>query len=122
MNAFTPDGRKGDAATVFNWTRALLHFRAEHRALRRGRLTQLLVNKDQYAYLRDSPDEYVLVVLNRAGAAKPVEIDTADLPVAEGLRLASFSGSPEISVSQSKIVIAGPREVEIYWAAKKGSR
>ena len=66
--------------------------------------------------------QHVLVVLNRAGAAKPVEIDTADLPLAEGVRLASFSGGPEISVSQAKIVIAGPREAEIYWAAKKGSR
>ena len=38
-------------------------FRAAHPALRHGGLVQLMVNKDQYAFLRTSPEERVLVVL-----------------------------------------------------------
>ena len=75
---------------VFNWMRDLLHFRQEHAALRRGGLVQLLVNQDQYAYLRTSPEEYVLVVLNRAGNAKPIQIDVDDLSLPEGLKFQPF--------------------------------
>jgi glycosidase len=67
LNAFTPQGRSGDAAKVFDWTRALLHYRQAHPALRRGSLTQLVADTDRYAYLRSSPEEDVLVILNRAG-------------------------------------------------------
>lgn len=118
VNAFTPEGRTGDAASVFHWTRDLLRFRQAHPAVRRGGLVQLLVNQDQYAYLRSSPEERVLVVLNRAGSAKPIQIDVDDLPLAEGLRLKSFSeGSPDAVVSGGKIVIDQPREIQIYWVA-----
>ena len=119
INAFTPEGRTGDAATVFNWTRQLLHFRQAHPALRRGDLVQLLVNQDQYAYLRSSPEEHVLVVLNRAGSAKPLTIEVDDLPLANGLRLQPLlPGSPVLVVSAGKVVIDEPKEVQVYSAQR----
>ena len=66
---------------AFAWLRDLLHYRQAHPALRRGTLTQLLVNKDQYAFLRTSPEERVLVVLNRAGSAGPIELNFDDLRI-----------------------------------------
>ena len=39
VNAFESAGRSGEAATVFDWTRRLLHLRQEHPALRRGGLS-----------------------------------------------------------------------------------
>ena len=42
------------AAVVFDRMRELLHLRAAHPALGRGGLVELLVNADQYAYLRTS--------------------------------------------------------------------
>ena len=117
VNAFTPEGRTGNAALVFNWMRDLLHFRLEHAALRRGQLVQLLVNQDQYAYLRRSPEEYVLVILNRAGAARPLELDVEDVGLPDGLRLTSFpAGPPEIAVSKGKVAIQEPKEINLYWA------
>jgi glycosidase len=113
--AFAPAGRTGDAAIVFDKTRALLRFRAEHSALRRGTLTQLLVNADQYAFLRSSPEEHVLVVLNRS--AKPVELDVDDLPLADGLRLTSFDGGAGLSVAQRKISVE-PKDIGIWWVKK----
>ena len=118
VNAFTPEGRTGDAALIFNWMRDLLHFRQAHPSLRRGGLVQLLVNQDQYAYLRSSPEEHVLVVLNRAGNAKPIEIEVDDLRLPEGLRFKSFpAGSPDVTVSAGKLVVNQPKEIQIYWAA-----
>jgi glycosidase len=119
MNAFTPEGRSGDAATVFSFTRSLLHFRAEHPALRRGALTQLLVNNDQYAFVRSTPDERVLIVLNRAGRSKPVELDVDDLGWPDGTRFSPFAGAKPVSVSQGKLVIPDPEEINIYWGPSR---
>jgi glycosidase len=118
VNAFQPEGRTGDAATVFNWMRDLLHFRLDHPALRRGGLVELSVGKDQYIYLRSSPEEHVLIILSRNASAKPIEIDVDDLHLAEGLRFQSFSqGQPVAAVTQGKLVIQDPNEINIYWAA-----
>jgi glycosidase len=117
VNDFTTEGRTGDAAKVFNWTRDLLHFRQEHPAVRQGGLIQLLVNQDQYAYLRTSAEEDVLVVLNRAGHEKAIQIDVDDLPLKDGLRLSPLAaGAREALVSNGKIVIEQPGEIQIYSA------
>jgi glycosidase len=116
VNAFLPAGRAGDAATVFNFMRDLLHFRLDHPALRRGQLVQLIAGKDQYAYLRTSPEEHVLVILNRAGAAQPIELAVDDLPLADGLRFKSFrAADPGLTVARGKLRIEAPREINIYW-------
>jgi glycosidase len=119
VNAFTPQGRTGDAATVFNWTRGLLHFRQDHPALRRGEMVNLLVAQDQYAYLRSSPEEYVLVLLNRNGNTNSVELAVDDLALPEGLHFKSFpEGSPDLIVTTGKLTIKEPKEIEIYWAER----
>ena len=48
-------------------------------------MTELLTTPNQYAYLRTSPEEDVLVVLNRAGGEKPIQIDVDDMPMKDGL-------------------------------------
>jgi glycosidase len=117
VNDFSAAGRTGDAAAVYNRTRELLHFRQEHPALRQGGMVELLTNQDQYAYLRTSPEEDVLVVLNRAGKDKAIRIDVDDLPLKEGLRMSSMAaGEPDALVSGGKIVIDQPGQVEIYVA------
>jgi glycosidase len=119
VDAFTAAGRTGDAATVFEWTRGLLHFRREHIALRRGSLVHLVVNDNQYVALRTTPEEHVLVVLNRAGGDKPLALEVDDLPVADGTRFRPFqAGRPELSVTGGKLTIDRPGEVEIYWARR----
>jgi glycosidase len=119
VNAFLTEGRTGGAAVAFNWTRDLLHFRQAHPALRRGSLTQVLANQDQYVYLRRSPEEDVIVLLNRAGSAKAIEVDVDDLSLPDGLRFQSFpAGSPDVVASAGKLVIRQPKEIEIYYAPR----
>ena len=81
---------------------------------------QLLANQDQYAYLRSSPEEYALVVLNRAGSAKAIEIEVDDLSLPEGLRFQAFPvGSPDVAVSAGKLTIDQPKPIQIYRAARR---
>ncbi len=66
---------------------------------------------------RTSPEEDVLVVLNRAGSDTPIRIDVDDLPLKEGLRMSPMAaGAPDASVSGGRIVIDRPGEVQIYFA------
>jgi neopullulanase len=118
-SAFTPEGRPGDAATVFNWTRALLRFRLRHPALRRGDLVNLLTARDRYAYLRSSPEEYVLVLLNRGSNTNDADLAVDDLAMPEGLRFKSFpEGATDLAVAAGKLVLREPNEIEIYWAKR----
>jgi glycosidase len=115
VNAFTPEGRTGDAERVFTFMRNLLHFRLEHAALRRGALMQLTANKDQYAYVRTTNDEHVLIVLNRGG--KAVEIELKDLHAPDGMRLHSWmGGEADVTVAGGKVGIPEGQEIAIYWA------
>ena len=119
VNAFLPEGRTGTSKIVFDWTRDLLRFRQAHPALRRGDLVHLLATGDQYVFLRRSGTDQVLVALNRAGSAKPIELDVDDLAIREGTRFRAFAGAEaEAVVSNSRIVLKDPKEISIYWAAR----
>jgi hypothetical protein len=76
-----------------------------------------MASQDQYAYLRSSREERVLIVLNRAGAAKPIQLDVDDLNMPDGTSLRPFSAdSREVVAAKGKIIIEQPKEIEIYWA------
>ena len=108
VDAFT----SAPSSPTFGWLRVLLHLRQEHPALRRGGLTQLLVNQDQYVFLRTSPEERVLVVLNRAGSERPLDLDVSDLGLAERSR---FTGEgTELTVTRGRILLPQPPAVGIY--------
>jgi glycosidase len=116
VDAFTHDGRTGDAARVFQFTRDLLHFRAEHPALRRGSLVNLLVTDDQYAFVRSAPEERVVVLLNRNGDGGPVRLDVEDLNWPEGLQFSRVGGGAGIAVNQGTLVIPVPQTVDLFWS------
>jgi hypothetical protein len=101
----------------------LLHFRQDHPALRRGDMVNLLVARDQYAYLRSSPEENILVLLNRAGDTNSVALVVDDLALPEGLHFKSFpEGSADLVVTAGKLVINDPKEIEIYRAERTRSQ
>jgi glycosidase len=119
VDAFTAAGRTGAAALVFEELRRLLGFRRRHPALRGGALVELVATKDQYAYLRSSPEEHVLVVLNRDREKRAVELDVGDIPLRDGLRFRSWSEArPGIDVSGGRVRIDGFEPVGLYWCAR----
>jgi glycosidase len=118
VNAFTPEGRTGDSAVVFNALRDMLHFRQEHPALRHGSLVNVLVEQERYAYLRSSPEEYVLVLLNRVAGQKAATIELDDLSLPEGTRFQSWPAGQGVEVRAGKLELADPKPIEILWAPR----
>ncbi len=109
--AFDAPGRTGDAADVYGWTAKLLALRKEAAALRGGKMTELLIEKDRYAYIRQSGKDVVLVVLNRAGAG-PINLDLDDVGLDKAVFVA-VSG-PEPEKTAKGIALKAPATIGIY--------
>jgi len=115
INAFTPEGRTGDAAKVYQFTRDLLHLRAEHTALRRGSLVNLLVAGDQYAYVRSTAGESILILLDRDAFKQPVKLELDDLHWREGQLVPALTpGQAIVPIRNGQVIIESPRDVNIY--------
>jgi glycosidase len=76
-NAFEPSGRTPDENAVFNHVRTLTTLRAKTAALRRGKLTQLLAEEQQYVYARTFGRQTAVVAINNASAPSPVVFDSS---------------------------------------------
>ena len=115
INGFRAEGRTGDAARVFQLTRDLLHLRAEHAALRRGSMVNLMVTNHQYAYVRSTPAESLLVVLNRDAEKRSIQLEIDDLHWPEGVLVPALAGGPPaIPIRNGTLRIVNPKEVNIY--------
>ena len=68
-----------DPASVLHFYRALLHFRRRSSALHDGRYRSLGSHAEVVAYLRQSPTQQVLVMLNMSDARREAALDAAEL-------------------------------------------
>ncbi|AEG44680.1 glycoside hydrolase family 13 protein [Isoptericola variabilis] len=96
-------GPRWDAATLEVY-RSLSRLRAASRALRDGGLRWAVVEDDAVAYLRETPDERLLVVLARApwsGARLPRHL------LAPGARPELLYGDLELTVTDGGLDVAG---------------
>ena len=101
-NAFTTEGRKPAEQKMFEWTRSWIRLRAEHSAIRRGRLVDLFYDDDSYVFARQDRRETVIVAFNRAGKEKKVTLPVGAIGLKDGAEL-----SPLIGASGGVHVIAG---------------
>lgn len=74
-NAFTERGRTHDEQVVFEHVRRLTGLRRELEPLRRGRLVNLHVTEQQYAYARTTDRQSVLIIFNNDAKAATIEFD-----------------------------------------------
>ena len=85
-----------DRATL-HLTRRLLAIRRASPALRRGGVRWLHLDDDAIVYLRDHPEERVLVALTRS-AAEDIVLDTEVLGLQPGTAAAALLDHPDLSV------------------------
>jgi glycosidase len=92
-NAFVAEGRKPREQAMFAWTRSWIRLRAEHSALRRGRLIDLFYDDDTYVFARQDRDETVIVAFNREAKEKKVTVPAGAIGVRDGAELTSLIGT-----------------------------
>jgi glycosidase len=86
-NAFTAGGRTAEENSVFEHVKRLIALRKESAALRRGVTKNVLVTEQQWAFVRSTAEETVLVMINNGKEEVEVVADSAATGFANGVVL-----------------------------------
>src|SRR6267143_1473032 len=78
---------------MYEWTRLWIRLRAEHSALRDGRLIDLFYDDDAYVFARQDRNETVIIAINRAEKEKKVIVPAGAIGLRDGASLASLIGT-----------------------------
>jgi len=115
-NAFTAAGRTKDEQELFEYIKRLTTLRRELEPLRTGRLVNLYVSEQQYAYARSTENAAVVVVINNDEKAADIEFEVARLPLGNGMSLNDQLGaSTAVTVRDKKLRVSLPkRSAAIY--------
>jgi neopullulanase len=102
-NAFTPGGRMQEQQDIFAHVQSLLALRREHPVLRTGQQWHIGWDDGYYAFLRESPEEKMLVVYNNSDASRDLKIPLADTPLQGAQHLQLLFGSTAASLAGDEI-------------------
>lgn len=109
-NAFTAAGRTKDEQELFEHIKRLTTLRSELAPLRTGRLVNLHVSEQQYAYARSTENEAVVVAINNDDKAVEIEVDISRFGLGGFKRLKNRLGdSPDAVISDRKLKVHLPR-------------
>jgi glycosidase len=86
-NAFSAAGRTPEQQDVFACVHALLDLRGHHPALRTGKQWHIGWDESYYAFVRELPEEKLLIIYNNASKARSLEIPVSDTPIENAHRL-----------------------------------
>jgi glycosidase len=102
-SAFTVAGRTPEQQDVFAYVHSLLDLRKSHPALRMGKQWHIGWDDTYYAFLRELPEEKLLVIYNNAGKARTLEIPVGDTPLEKEQQLQAVFGNISAEVVDGKI-------------------
>jgi glycosidase len=91
-NAFEAAGRKSKEQRMYDWTRAWIRLRADHSAIRRGRLIDLFYDDDVYVFARQDGPETVVIAINRAEKEQKVTVPASAIGLKDGAVLSRLIG------------------------------
>ena len=109
-NAFTAGGRTKDEQELFEYIRRLTTLRRELAPLRNGKLVNLHVSEQQYAYARTTNNGVVVVVFNNDTNAADIDFDVSPLKLSNGVSLNDRLGViNDVAVRDRKLRMTLPK-------------
>jgi glycosidase len=102
-NAFTAGGRTAEQQDVFAHVQSLLALRQAHPALRTGKQWHIGWDDSYYAFLRELPDEKLLVVYNNSPTSRDLQISLADTRLQGTQHLELLFGSAASSLAGDEV-------------------
>lgn len=102
-NAFTASGRTPEQQDIFTHVQSLLALRQAHPALRTGKQWHIGWDDTYYAFLRESPEEKLLVVCNNSPASRELAIPLADTPLQGAQHLQLLFGSTPVGLREDEV-------------------
>jgi neopullulanase len=108
-DAFTRAGRSQAEQGLVEYTQKMTRLHRELEPLRRGKLLNLYVSEQQYAYVRKSGRGVVIVALNNDKSASKMEIEVGPTGLAHGRLLSDRLGNGlETRVTDGKVKVNLP--------------
>src|ERR1700733_3925756 len=107
-NAFTAGGRTAEQQDVFAYVQALLALRQSHAALRTGKQWHIGWGDTYYAFLRELPEEKLVVVYNNASKAQTLDIPVENTPLETAQQLQPVFGNSSAELVGGKVRVSLP--------------
>jgi glycosidase len=98
QNAFQKQGRTASQEEIFEFVQSLLRVRAQHPALRRGKLWSLASDDTTYVFLRETEEERILVAFHAGTAERDFS-----LPLQETSAQNATNAAPLFGVGQAEL-------------------
>ena len=117
-DAFTAGGRTPEQQDVFAHVQALLALRKAHPALRTGKQWHIGWDDNYYAFLRELPEEKLLVVYNNAPKSLDLNIPVDDTPLETAHRLQPVFGNTSATVINKSVHISLPGESLVMFSVE----
>jgi glycosidase len=102
-NAFEKAGRTKEQEEIFEFAQTLLRLRAEHPALRRGKMWTLSADDTTLVFLRETDEERLLVVFHAAASPRDLALPLQDTPAHPSTGAISLSGAGRAEVDGKTI-------------------
>ncbi len=109
-NAFTASGRTPEQQDVFAHVQSLLALRKAHPALRTGKQWHIGWDDNYYAFLRESPEEKLLVVYNNAPKTRELNIPVENTPLETSHQLETVFGNTPAELVTGNVHISLPAQ------------
>jgi glycosidase len=109
-NAFTASGRTAEQQDVFAYVQSLLALRQAHPALRTGKQWHIGWDDNYYAFLRELPEEKLLVVYNNAPKTLELNIPIENTPLETAHQLQNVLGNPSSALANGTVRISLPSQ------------
>ena len=114
-NAFTSSGRTAEQQDVFAYVQSLLALRKAHAALRTGKQWHIGWDDTYYAFLRELPEEKLLVIYNNAATTRDLHIPVADTPLEAAHELQGIFGGRTAQIVDGEVrVTLPPRTLAVF--------
>jgi neopullulanase len=109
-SAFTASGRTAEQQDVFAYVQSLLTLRKNHTALRTGRQWHIGWDATYYAFLRESPEEKLLVVYNNAAKTVALNISVENTPLETVHQLQTLFGNGAAEILSGQVRLSLPAQ------------
>jgi glycosidase len=109
-DAFIAGGRTTEQQDVFAYVQALLALRRNHSALRTGKQWHIGWDATYYAFLRDSPEEKLLVIYNNAPKTVALNIPVENTPLETAHELQTAFGNSAAEIVSGQVHISLPAQ------------
>ena len=107
-NAFTKVGRTLEQEEMHSYVSALLSVRAQHPALRHGKLWSMASDDTTYVFLRETDEERIVVAFHAGGKAREVTVPVQDSPAEHATNATVIFGTGQAEMTGKSMKLSVP--------------